>query len=406
MEGTNSEAKFSVTSIHQSVFKTHSNPQAFSAASPSSASTSSSSSFGHCNSRLPSQSLAYVNSPADGITASASVDVSDRDLFKASNRSKALDIPFLDSFPPGYRFSPFDEELIVHYLDNKVANRPLPKNKIMEVDLYSYNPEDLAVEYRHCGEKEWYFFTPRDKKYPNGSRPRRAARNGFWKATGADKCIKHGNKVVGYRKALVFYTRTIHESKKTNWIMHEYRVSNAPPRTKTSANDMRLDDWVLCRIYKKEGKGNTKNRQSNEEQSPQQLDAAAANVAMGVENESEAPGYTNTLGEYQQHVPMQMQEFPPSFSHVPPLDNNLAMNNYGGHNQAMFGALNYQQGSFVEPKYVSYGAYNIYGADMAPPMLEPIQMVPANQNVFTSRYLNENGCELKARSSEDHICLF
>lgn len=144
MEGTNSEAKFSVTSIHQSVFKTHSNPQAFSAASPSSASTSSSSSFGHCNSRLPSQSLAYVNSPADGITASASVDVSDRDLFKASNRSKALDIPFLDSFPPGYRFSPFDEELIVHYLDNKVANRPLPKNKIMEVDLYSYNPEDLA----------------------------------------------------------------------------------------------------------------------------------------------------------------------------------------------------------------------------------------------------------------------
>ncbi|MCD7462229.1 hypothetical protein HAX54_048036 [Datura stramonium] len=47
---------------------------------------------------------------------------------------------------------------------------------IIAGDLYKYNPwvlPDLAL----YGEKEWYFFSPRDRKYPNGSRPNRAAGN-------------------------------------------------------------------------------------------------------------------------------------------------------------------------------------------------------------------------------------
>lgn len=85
-------------------------------------------------------------------------------------------------------------------------------------------------KYREYGEKEWYFFTPRDRKYQNGGRPKRSAGNGYWKATGADKQIKVQGNIVGFRKALVFYYGKPPKGEKTNWIMHEYRVSNPPPR--------------------------------------------------------------------------------------------------------------------------------------------------------------------------------
>jgi len=74
------------------------------------------------------------------------------------------------------------------------------------------------------GEKEWYFFSPRDRKYPNGSRPNRVAGSGYWKATGTDKVITTEGRKVGIKKALVFYVGKAPKGSKTNWIMHEYRV--------------------------------------------------------------------------------------------------------------------------------------------------------------------------------------
>lgn len=78
------------------------------------------------------------------------------------------------------------------------------------------------------GNREWYFFTPRDRKYPNGSRPNRAAGKGYWKATGADKPIspKGSNRTVGIKKALVFYSGKAPKGVKTDWIMHEYRLAD------------------------------------------------------------------------------------------------------------------------------------------------------------------------------------
>jgi hypothetical protein len=155
--------------------------------------------------------------------------------------------------PPGFRFHPTDEELLIHYLERKVSSSPLPASIITEIDLYKHDPWDLPAKACY-GEQEWYFFSPRNRKYPNGARPNRSAGSGYWKATGTDKPIvtKSGNtssQKVGVKKSLVFYKGRPLKGLKTNWIMHEYRLVETMPMKRKGS--MRLDDWVLCRIYKK-----------------------------------------------------------------------------------------------------------------------------------------------------------
>uniref|UniRef100_A0A5B6YWH9 Putative nam-like protein n=1 Tax=Davidia involucrata TaxID=16924 RepID=A0A5B6YWH9_DAVIN len=153
--------------------------------------------------------------------------------------------------PPGFRFHPTDEELVIHYLCRKCASQTIAVPIITEIDLYKYDPWDLPGLAMY-GEKEWYFFSPRDRKYPNGSRPNRAAGSGYWKATGADKPIGQP-KPVGIKKALVFYSGKAPKGEKTNWIMHEYRLADVDRSARKKNNSLRLDDWVLCRIYNKKG---------------------------------------------------------------------------------------------------------------------------------------------------------
>lgn len=51
--------------------------------------------------------------------------------------------------PPGFRFHPTDEELVVHYLKKKAASAPLPVTIIAEVDLYKFDPWELPSTYTH-----------------------------------------------------------------------------------------------------------------------------------------------------------------------------------------------------------------------------------------------------------------
>ncbi|XP_048539767.1 NAC domain-containing protein 48-like [Triticum urartu] len=152
--------------------------------------------------------------------------------------------------PPGFRFHPTDEELVMHYLCRRCAGLPISVPIIAEVDLYKFDPWQLPRMALY-GEKEWYFFSPRDRKYPNGSRPNRSAGTGYWKATGADKPVGTP-KPLAIKKALVFYAGKAPKGDKTNWIMHEYRLADVD-RSARKKNSLRLDDWVLCRIYNKKG---------------------------------------------------------------------------------------------------------------------------------------------------------
>ncbi|KAM7530636.1 hypothetical protein LguiB_034046 [Lonicera macranthoides] len=91
-------------------------------------------------------------------------------------------------------------------------------------------------------------------KYPNGSRPNKAAASGYWKATGIDKFIlssKGTFQCIGVKKAFVFYESRPPKSSKTDWLMYEYMLLNHSTHVRRLRDSMRLDDWVLCRIHQK-----------------------------------------------------------------------------------------------------------------------------------------------------------
>ncbi|GFY88099.1 NAC domain containing protein 83 [Actinidia rufa] len=106
--------------------------------------------------------------------------------------------------PPGFRFHPTDEELVVQYLKRKAFSCPLPVSIIPEFDVCKSDPWDLPGD----SAQERYFFSTWEAKYPNGNRLNRATGSGYWKATGIDKQIVtcRSNQVVGMKKKLWFFT--------------------------------------------------------------------------------------------------------------------------------------------------------------------------------------------------------
>ncbi|GAB4828545.1 hypothetical protein Ancab_018204 [Ancistrocladus abbreviatus] len=158
--------------------------------------------------------------------------------------------------PPGFRFHPTDEELVVQYLKRKVLSCPLPASIIPEVDVCKSDPWDLPGE---VGQ-ERYFFSTREAKYPNGNRSNRATVSGYWKATGKDKVImsgrisnphQHHQVVVGMKKTLVFYRGKPPHGVRTDWVMHEYRLTNALAPASNKNLPQATGNWVLCRIFLK-----------------------------------------------------------------------------------------------------------------------------------------------------------
>ncbi|RVW79378.1 Protein cup-shaped cotyledon 2 [Vitis vinifera] len=164
--------------------------------------------------------------------------------------------------PPGFRFHPTDEELITYYLIKKVLDSNFTGRAIAEVDLNKCEPWELP-EKAKMGEKEWYFFSLRDRKYPTGLRTNRATEAGYWKATGKDREIYSSKtcSLVGMKKTLVFYRgRARRERRATGSCMNIAWKANSPTITSPGAPSIRIrscfllwDEWVISRVFQKSG---------------------------------------------------------------------------------------------------------------------------------------------------------
>ncbi|CAE6107992.1 unnamed protein product [Arabidopsis arenosa] len=128
----------------------------------------------------------------------------------------------LVDLPPGFRFHPTDEEIITYYLKEKVLNSRFTAVAMGEADLNKCEPWDLPKRAK-MGEKEFYFFCQRDRKYPTGMRTNRATESGYWKATGKDKEIFKGK--------------------------GKYSYHNLPKSAR--------DEWVVCRVFHKNNPSTT-----------------------------------------------------------------------------------------------------------------------------------------------------
>ncbi|KAG8060677.1 hypothetical protein GUJ93_ZPchr0002g25028 [Zizania palustris] len=160
------------------------------------------------------------------------------------------------TLPPGFRLYPSDEELVCHYLHNKVLNSQSfaggVAGTMVEVDLHIHEPWELP-DVAKLSTNEWYFFSFRDRKYATGLRTKTAPLS----------------PATGRPPTLVFYRGRAPNGVKTNWVMHEFRMENphTPPK----------EDWVLCRVFYKK-KSDTEYSMDNEQDQVIALARGAAAV--------------------------------------------------------------------------------------------------------------------------------
>ncbi|KAA8526191.1 hypothetical protein F0562_008070 [Nyssa sinensis] len=209
---------------------------------------------------------------------------------------------------PGFRFHPTDEELLGFYLRRKVEKKPIRFDLIKQVDIYKYDPWDLPKVSSRMGDKEWYFFCIRTRKYRNSTRPNRVTGtgSGFWKATGIDKPIFSNadtNNCIGLKKSLVYYRGSGGKGLKTDWMMHEFRF---PPTLKndnhpTAKNiPQEAEVWTLCRVLKRNA--SDKNiadwKENSTKRSPTDVNSKTCSLESADSNE-QYMNFTDRLGVQQ-----------------------------------------------------------------------------------------------------------
>ncbi|KAJ6418521.1 hypothetical protein OIU84_001809 [Salix udensis] len=121
-----------------------------------------------------------------------------------------------ENLPPGFRFHPTDEELITCYLTRKVSDTSFTSKAMVDVDLNRCEPWDLPGK-ASMGEKEW-------------------ERQGNLSCRSAGRDEENPSVLQGVEPQ---------GARKSNWVMHEYRLENNHPFKSTK------EEWVVCRVFQK-----------------------------------------------------------------------------------------------------------------------------------------------------------
>lgn len=97
----------------------------------------------------------------------------------------------------------------------------LSPNLLTEVSLYCAEKSCLGT-----GDLKWYFFCPREKKYPKGGKANRSTECGYWKTTGRDRDVSYNDEVTGKIRTLIYHYGKIPRGDRTDWVIHEYRLED------------------------------------------------------------------------------------------------------------------------------------------------------------------------------------
>ncbi|KAI4304754.1 hypothetical protein MLD38_040226 [Melastoma candidum] len=183
-----------------------------------------------------------------------------------------------DNRPRGYRFFPTEEELLTFYLHNQLEGRMQERlhRLIPVINFHDIEPWDLpqlAGEECRGDPEQWFFFAPRQEQENRGGRPSRTTPSGYWKTTGSPSYVySSGNRIIGLKKSMVFYTGKAPAGRKTKWKLNEYKAIDTTQEVHNNAVPQLRSEYTLCRGYVVSGSNRAFDRRPSE--------AAAASSSM------------------------------------------------------------------------------------------------------------------------------
>ncbi|CAN6846015.1 unnamed protein product [Brassica oleracea var. botrytis] len=203
----------------------------------------------------------------------------------------------------GYRFSPTGEELINHYLKNKILGKSwLVDHAISQVNICRYEPWFLpSLSKLESKDLVWYFFSPKEYTSAKKNVTKRTTPSGYWKATGVDRKIKdrRGNGVeIGIKKTLVYYEGRVPNGVWTPWVLHEYHITSLPLNQRT---------YVICQVMYKGDDGDSLYGNNSNEPSSSMVSDSNPVKFINTSPEVEQQGQEDGMSMYDLLIPLNQQ---------------------------------------------------------------------------------------------------